>query len=250
MTMHIDLTGKTALITGASRGVGRAAALALRASGARCVALARDAAALDALASADAGITALTADLRDHEGVNSALDVFNEPIDMFVHCAAPMFDYVKIDQLTDEATEAQLDVGLRAPLWLCQRLLPGMMTRRWGRIVLIGSIAASRGIVGSAHYNMVKAAQESLSRSIALEYGRHGVCANTLTLGPIDGERLAIREQEHPGARTRLIQDSPLKRLPTDAQVADIITFFCSDYAAPINGATLDITCAAHLSAR
>jgi NAD(P)-dependent dehydrogenase (short-subunit alcohol dehydrogenase family) len=247
---------QTVLITGASSGIGAELARSYAREGARLVLLARrrdrlEELAAEARAAGAAEVEVHEADVTcDGDVARAVAGLQSRGIGLDIVYANAGFGVAGMMQrLTIADYQRQLDTNVIGLLRTVYETLPGLRAAR-GRLVLIGSVAASRGIIGSAHYNMVKAAQESLSRSIALEYGRHGVCANTLTLGPIDGERLAMREQEHPGVRAKLIQESPLKRLPTDAQVADIITFFCSDYAAPINGATLDITCAAHLSAR
>ena len=85
-------------------------------------------------------------------------------------------------------------------------------------------------------------------RSVALEYGRYHICANTLRISPIDGARLGKRDEEYPGARQNMLSKAPLKRLPTPQEIANIIAFFCSEYIAPVNGATLDVSAASHLN--
>ena len=113
---------------------------------------------------------------------------------------------------------------------------------------MIGSIGSRIGGRGASAYNMVKAGMESMGRSIAMEYGRSRVTANTLALGPIDGERLAEREAQYPGAREAMLKQSPSRRLPTPEEVARVIAWMGSAESAPINGATLDVTWGAHLS--
>lgn len=122
-----------------------------------------------------------------------------------------------------------------------------MMLRRWGRVVLIGSLGGRLGARGGSAYDLSKAALESLGRSIAIEYARYHVTANTLVLGAIDGERLAQREAAYPGARAKLLERAPGRRLPTDEQVADVASWLCSDASAPVNGASIDVSCGAHL---
>lgn len=229
--MKIDLTGRRALITGASRGVGRAVAIAIAEAGAECV----------------AETQALPCDLASPEELDAMLDALPH-IDLFIHCASPSFDYTKLHELDAQQSTLQLQVGVHATTRICARLLPEMMLSRWGRVVITTSLASILGGRGAAPYNMVKAAQESLIRSIALEYGRYKICANALRLGPVDGERLAERDAIYPGARANLISKAPNKFLPTPGQIADVVTFFCSDQVAPINGATLDVSAAIHLN--
>lgn len=247
--MRIDLTGRTALITGASRGVGRAAALALSEAGASCLLLARDADALDAVAAQCPGeARALVADLADPLAITKTLTPELARVDLFVHCAAPWFPYEKLHQLSPEALDRHLRVSAGSAAQISAMLLPELMLKRWGRVVLLSSLGASLGGAGASAYNMGKAALESLARSIALEYGRYHICANVLCLGPVDGERLARRDADHPGARDALLARTPSRRLPTEAQVADLIVMFCSEQIAPVQGATLDVTAATHLN--
>lgn len=247
--MKIDLTGKTALITGASRGVGRAAAYALSAAGARCLLMARDNQALDELTAALPNARAISVDLSDASMLQGSLQAIEEHVDIFIHSASPMFPYTKLHELTPTTLQEQMSVNVYSAVALCEHLLPQMMLKRWGRVILVGSLGGRLGGQGAAAYNMAKASQESLARSIAIEYGRYHICANTLVLAPIDDERLSARDLKSPGARARMLERSPHRRLPTSAQVADLITFFASDYIAPVNGATLDVSCAIHLNA-
>ncbi|HAA55230.1 MAG TPA: hypothetical protein DCE42_10775 [Myxococcales bacterium] len=248
--MHIDLSERTALITGASGGIGRQTALALTRSGAHCVLMARQLDRLGEVAkeAPDDSMTLCPVDLLDEAQLNNALSSLDRHIDIIVHCAAPTFAYNKLHALSQEDTHQQFQVGIHSMTQICAKLLPEMMVKRWGRVVLVSSLSAQLSGRGAAHYNMVKAAQESLARSIALEYGRYRICANTLRLGPIDGPRLAQREQTYPGSRQKMLDKSPSKTLPTPEEVANVIAFFCSTYIAPVNGATLDVTASTHLN--
>jgi len=249
-----DLSGRVALVTGAARGVGQAVAIALSAAGADCVLLAREAGSLEQTTRrmARSPHTILGVDLCDGEALEAAMAALcaTAPPDIFVHCAAPMFTYEKIHAASAQVLDTQLQVNARAAFQVAQHLLPEMMLRRWGRVVLMGSLSARRGDRGAAAYSMSKAALGSLARSITLEYARYQVTANTLVLGPIDGERLRARDAESPGARQRALQHAPARRLPTPEQVAGIVTFLCSPPAAAINGASIDVSCGIHLQAR
>lgn len=252
--MTSALSGQVALITGASGGVGRAVAIALSRMGVRCVLLSRDRDRLEEtaarLSTPPAAIHAL--DLQNRDALDAAMTALcaaQPPPTLFIHGAAPMFTYQKLHQTALDVFSEQLAVNVESAAQICGHLLPEMMLQRRGRIVFLGSLGARVGFRGAAAYNLAKAAQESLVRSIALEYGRYRINANVLVLGPLDGARLASREQAHPGAREALLARSPARRLPTPSQVAEIVVFFCSPSAAPINGATLDVSYGAHLNA-
>ena len=238
------------LVTGASGDLGQATTKALSSVNARCLLVGRSIERLEKVVPADAKDKThlYIADLNDSKQIASMLNALEHHVDIIVHCAAPLFQYTKIHQLTQEQIDVQYQVGIHSLMQVCRELLPKMMLQGWGRIVCAGSLAGAVSGKGSAPYSIVKAAQESYMRSIALEYGRYHICANTLRIGPLDGERLKRRDKEYPGARQKIMNKAPTKRLPTPTQVADIIAFFCSPYIAPVNGATLDVSSAAHLN--
>ncbi len=238
---------RTALVTGASRGVGRAAAHALSARGVRCILVSRDEAGLRETASGcESPTRVMPVDLGDRAAV-SAMDVGD--VDILVHAAAPTFSYEKYHDVGFETLDHQMQVNVGAIGQIASAVLPGMMLRRWGRVVLVGSLGGQLGGRGAAAYNMAKAALESVGRTIAVEYGRYRVTANTLVLSPIDGERLAGREAEYPGAREAMLQLSPARRLPTPEEVAEVVAWMSSEGSAPINGATIDVSWGSHLNA-
>jgi len=248
--LNIDLSNKTVLITGASGDLGQATTKALSNANARCLLVGRSEERLQQTIpkTAKDKTHLYIVDLTQPNQISSMLDTLEYHVDIVVHCAAPLFQYTKIHQLTQEQIDIQYQVGINSLMQICSILLPKMMFQGWGRIVCAGSLAGAVSGKGSAPYSLVKAAQESYMRSIALEYGRYHICANTLRIGPLDGARLKKRDEEYPGARQKMMNKVPTKRLPTPNQVADIIAFFCSSYIEPVNGATLDVSSAAHLN--
>jgi len=194
--MQIDLSQRTILLTGASGELGRKTAVELAKVGAHCILMARQVEALQKTAQQmpEGSASVLSVDLTDSQQIEGALEALPRHVDAIVHCAAPTFKYTKLHQLTEDDTEQQFQVGVHSMMQMCTKLLPEMMLKRWGRVVFASSLASLVSGRGAAHYNMVKSAQESLIRSIALEYGRYQICANALRLGPIDGERLSKRE--------------------------------------------------------
>ena len=248
--MKIDLSGRTALITGASRGVGRACAAALAGAGARCLLLGRDVDALNTLADAlePRGVV-LVADLADPAAVTAAL-AHCLSADIFVHCAAVEPQFQKLHAMPDTALRDTFEVDVFAATRICQAVMPEMMARGWGRVALVGSLASRVGTRGTAAYAMAKAALETLGRSLTLEYGRYGIRANTVLLGPVDGERLARRDAAAEGARKRAVLGTATRALPTPAEVADVVTFLCSEQATAIAGASVEVTGGAHLNTR
>lgn len=251
--MHISLEGRRALVTGASRGLGRAICEHFVASGASVAALARSEDALLELQDEQGGehnVFALPADLADPEEMEDAtarlLADFGAP-DILVMNAAAMFRYGKFHRVREDDLRTRLEVDLLSHMRLAQRIVPKMQASGFGRVIGIGSTASRFGARGSAVYNTGKAALEGFVRSLAAEYGAHGVTANLCVLGPIATERIEERLKLHPESIEALDQRTGVRELPSPHDIAPIITFLCSDIAGIINGSILDITAGTHL---
>ena len=184
-----SLDGRVAVVTGGSSGIGRAVAGALAGAGAAVVIVARDrarlAATVDELLADGRRAAWVGADLGTRDGVRAAADeaagVFGEP-DILVNCAGinlrpPM------GELGEDVWDATMAVNLEAPFLLGQRFGPGMAERGFGRIIHITSQQAHRAFVHSGAYGVSKGALESLARSQAEAWSRHGVTCNTLVPG-------------------------------------------------------------------
>ncbi len=235
------IDGKTALVTGASGGIGAAIARALHAQGA-AVALSgtrRDA--LEALA-AELGERAhvCPADLRDPAAADAlvaAAEAAAGPLHALVNNAGLTRDGLAM-RMKDEDWQAVMDVDLTAPFRLARAALRGMVRRRAGRIVGIGSVVGSTGNPGQANYAAAKAGLVGMTKALAQEVGSRGVTVNMVSPGFVD---TAMTEQLSPAQRERLLAAIPLGRLGKPEDVAAAVAYLVSDAAAWVTGATLHV---------
>jgi gluconate 5-dehydrogenase len=189
LAARFDLTGRRALVTGGSSGVGAAMARALGQAGARVLLAARREAELDVAAQAlrDEGIDAVTlaVDLSDANAVRAAGQAAVQRcggIDILVNAAGVNLRQ-PFAEVTPEAWQMQLALHLGAPFFLTQALAPGMAARGWGRIVNIASLQSFRAFAHSAPYGAGKGGIVQLTRAIAQEWGRHGITCNAIGPG-------------------------------------------------------------------
>ncbi|MER5882941.1 SDR family oxidoreductase [Streptomyces sp. NPDC001941] len=186
---QFGLDGRTALVTGASSGIGRAIAQALAAAGARVVLLGRDEARLAEAVTAvrDAGgeAASVAADVGDREALRAAaeraVEPFGEP-DVLVASAGVNLR-PPLEQLSESDWDTTMAVNLDAPFLLGQRFGPGMARRGWGRIIHLASQQSVRAFGNSGAYGVSKAAVSALTRSQAEAWSRHGVCVNAIAPG-------------------------------------------------------------------
>ena len=184
-----DLTGKTALITGGSSGLGEAIALALGMAGAEVGIAARGEASLkqasDRLSAKGIKNSYFTANLSHleeaHELTNQALSEFGK-VDILVN-AAGINLREPFDQITPSSWQEQLNVQLGAPFFMTQALAPQMKQRNWGRIINIGSLQSYRAFANSAPYGAAKGGIIQLTRAIAQEWSKHGITCNAIGPG-------------------------------------------------------------------
>jgi 3-oxoacyl-[acyl-carrier protein] reductase len=239
--MHIDLGGKNALVTGSTRGIGRAIAGALAAAGARVAIVGRDKTRADAAArELAAGAQGFAFDVADIAAVNQLVsDVEGAfgSVDILVNNAGLTRDNLLV-RLKDEDWDAVLDANLRGAFAATRAAARGMMKRRWGRIINIASIVGLTGNKGQANYAASKAGLIGMSKAIAKELASRNVLVNVIAPGFIDTDMTAALTAE---ARQALASQIPLERLGTPADIADAATFLASDHASYITGQVLVI---------
>ncbi|WP_030932866.1 SDR family NAD(P)-dependent oxidoreductase [Streptomyces sp. NRRL B-24720] len=235
--MSNDLAQQTALVTGATAGIGRATALALAARGADVIVHGRNPErAADTLRQIEAlGAAARfePADLSDPAQVTALAERAGQ-VDILVNNAG-IFRFVRTADTTPDTFDAHIATNLRAPYLLVQALAPGMTTRGHGAIVNISSGAASTPGLGSGIYGATKAALESLTRVWAAEYGPYGVRVNAVAAGPTRTEGTAAYGDAFESAG----QAVALRRLAKAEEIAAAIAFMASPDASYVNGATL-----------
>lgn len=227
---------RVALITGSARGMGRAMCKLLAERGHRVVGV-------DVIAQ-DPGPYALTLqeDLRDPAApgriVAGVISEFGQ-VDILIHNAAVLITEHGLHEVTLEDYERQLDVNLRALLFLAQAAAEDMRTRGWGRIIAISSIGArTGGLSQSAVYSASKAGQIAVMKNFARNYGEHGVTANTILPGAVDG---AMTVDLTPQQRDTFISQIPLGRFAEPAEIARVAAFMASDESSWITGASIDV---------
>jgi 3-oxoacyl-[acyl-carrier protein] reductase len=253
--MDLGISGRVALVAGASRGIGRACALSLAREGADVALIARDAAALQGVAreisAAGRRAIAIPCDVTHRASLRAAVSHTTTTLGaptLLVLAVAAIYAPKKLANVDDAETDALLDADIKSNVDLCRLTLEGMMDARFGRIVAIGSVAAHTGVSGGALYSAGKAALEGLTRGIALDYGRRGITANVVSVSFAATERLETRVAHDEGARERLVRATAIRRIPTPAEVADIVTFLCSSQASIITGTVVEATAGAHLN--
>jgi NAD(P)-dependent dehydrogenase (short-subunit alcohol dehydrogenase family) len=239
----IDFTGRVAIVTGAARGLGRAAAERLHELGAAVAVNTRDRERAGALARS-IGERALAvpgdiaADGVPEEIVRLTLDRFGR-IDILVNNAA-LARSTRFGDLTVEEWRAALEVNMTAPFLLTKAALPAMKAQHYGRIVNISSSAGRTvSTLGGAHYTASKAGLLGLTRAAAKELGAFGITVNAICPGMIDTE--LTRENASDELLERLAAGYPVPRLGTAREVADLICFAASEEAGYITGASFDI---------
>ena len=234
--MKIDLTGKNALVTGSTRGIGRAIAEAFAESGARVAVVGRDQQRADEAAGAiGRGAKGFAADVSDTATVAKLIDDVEKSfgsIDVLVNNAGITRDNL-VMRLKDEDWDAVLNANVRGAFAAIRAVSRGMMKRRSGRIINIASIVGLIGNKGQANYAASKAGLIALTKSVAKELGSRNILVNAVAPGFIETEMTAAMTQE---ARDALGKQIALERLGSAHDVAAMVAFLASDLASYITG--------------
>jgi 3-oxoacyl-[acyl-carrier protein] reductase len=237
--VNIDLSGRSALVTGSTRGIGRAIAETLAGAGARVAVVGRDASRASEVASA-IGMDAqgFACDVGDVASVTALVEgverAFGQ-VDILVNNAGLTRDNI-LFRLKDEDWDAVLDANLRGAFVAIRAAARGMMKRRWGRIINIASVVGIIGNKGQANYAASKAGLIGLTKSVARELASRNILVNAVAPGFIETDMTAAMTEE---ARATLSGQIPLERLGAPADVAAAVAYLASDLASYVTGQVL-----------
>src|SRR5215218_3028783 len=238
MALQIDLSGRVALVTGSTRGIGRDIAATLTACGARVAVVGRDLGRAEEAAQAFAGARGFACDVADTaqaaklvEDVESAFG----SLDILVNNAGLTRDNI-IPRLKDEDWDAVMNANLRGAFATIRAATRGMMKRRWGRIINITSVVGLMGNKGQSNYAASKAGLIGLTKSVAKEFASRNILANVIAPGFIETDMTGAMTAE---ARAALMGNIPLERLGSPADIAAMVAFLASDHASYITGQVL-----------
>jgi 3-oxoacyl-[acyl-carrier protein] reductase len=239
--MNIDLTGRNAVVTGSTRGIGRAVAEALAQSGARVAVVGREKEKASAVAAEiGGGAAGFACDVSDTAAVAQLIaDVEKEfgSIDILVNNAGITRDNL-VMRLKDEDWNAVMSANLRGAFAAIRAASRGMMKKRSGRIINMASVVGLTGNKGQANYAASKAGLIALTKSVAKELGSRNILVNAIAPGFIETE---MTDAMTPEARAALNGLIPLERLGKTSDIASAVVFLASDHASYITGQVLVI---------
>jgi 3-oxoacyl-[acyl-carrier protein] reductase len=235
---------RTAFVTGASRGIGKACAFALASAGARVVVAART---LDRCEEVAAEIRA-----QGHEAMAVAIDLSSKesivqavgqaakdfgPIHILVNNAGIIKDGLALRMKTEDWTSV-IDTNLSGSFYASQAVMQGMMKERWGRIINIASVVGQMGNAGQANYVAAKAGLIGLTKSLARELSSRNITVNAVAPGFISTDMTAVLSEE---IKQKMLVNIPLARFGTSEDIAEAVKFLASDAAGYITGHVLDV---------
>lgn len=247
----MTLAGKVALITGASRGIGRSIAEALSAAGATVVGTATTeagaAAISDRLKAAGSSGCGMALNVTDPASVEQLVKSVNEQfgnIDILVNNAGVTRDNLLM-RMKDEEWEEVINTNLTSIYRLSKACVRGMSKARWGRIINISSVVGEMGNAGQSNYAATKAGVAGFARALARELGSRNITVNTVAPGFIDTDMTHVLPDAQKQA---LLGQIPLARLGRPEEIAAVVAFLASDAAAYITGETLHVNGGMYMS--
>lgn len=243
-----DLQGKVALVTGASRGIGKAIAVQLSSLGATVIGTATSDSGAQAISDylAEQG-TGMRLNVTNDEDISECLKLINEKygaVDILINNAGITRDNLLMRMKDDEWNDI-LSTNLSSVFKLSKAVMRGMMKKKQGRIVSIGSVVGSTGNAGQANYAAAKAAVIGFSKSMAREIASRGITVNVVAPGFIDTDMTRSLSDEQKEA---IFKDIPANRLGKPEEIAATVAFLCSESAAYISGETIHVNGGMHMA--
>lgn len=240
----MSLDGKIALVTGATRGIGRAIADALGKQGATVVGTATSQGGADTITAnlKEAGIEGfgMVMDVSDPDSIDAGLKKMTGELGapvILVNNAGITRDNLLL-RLKDDDWSAVIETNLSSVYRLSKSVLRGMAKARWGRIINISSVVAGMGNPGQGNYCAAKAGVEGFTRSLAREMSNRGITANCVAPGFIDTDMTKALDE---GQRNAMLENIPAGRLGAPEEVAAVVAFLASDAAAYVTGDTINV---------
>lgn len=244
----LSLAGRVALVTGGSRGIGRAIAERLAEAGARIVIsyLKDETAASEATAAIQSQFKVEAASVRaDVSNVSEAARLVQTASDKFgrldiLVCNAGVWEGAPVEEISEELWDRVLDVNLKGTWAVCRAAVPLLKRQGWGRIVSVSSTAGQRGEANYSNYAASKAGQIAFTKSLAAELGAYGVTVNAVAPGWVETE-MTTRAFTVEGFRRSAESTIPLGRIASPDDIALPVLFLCSEWARHITGEVLNI---------
>ncbi len=240
MALPIDLTGKVALVTGSTRGIGRTIAKTLVDAGAKVAVVGRDLVKAEQVAEALGEARGFACDVADPASVTMLVQTVEDAfgsLDILVNNAGITRDNLML-RMKDEDWDAVLDTNLRSAFVAIRAAQRGMMKRRWGRIINIASVVGIFGNKGQANYAASKAGMIGLSKSVAKELASRNILCNVVAPGFITSD---MTDAMTPQAVEALAAQIPLERFGAAQDVAGVVAVLASEHAAYITGQVLAV---------
>ena len=237
-----ELTGKTALVTGASGGIGKAIATRLHQQGAYVVLHGtREEKLINLANQLGSNSSCITADLSDLEAVSSLVEsasiLCDSPIDILINNAGFAIDGLLLRMKVEE-WQRVLDVNLTANMILCRTAIRSMIKQKWGRIISISSIVGVTGNSGQTNYSASKAGMIGFCKSLAQEVASRGITVNVVAPGFIETPMTEMLEEKQ---REKLLGQVPVGRLGTPDEVASAVIYLATSEASYLTGSTMHV---------
>jgi NAD(P)-dependent dehydrogenase (short-subunit alcohol dehydrogenase family) len=252
-----QLDGAVAVVTGAGTGIGREISLRLAADGADVVLTGRSAGPMEEVAAEVRAVggraSVVRMDLREPASIEAAAKAVQEEfgrVDVLVNNSGVGGPSAPLWEIDPEEWEDTFRVNVTGTFLVCRAFLPGMVERRSGSVVVIGSMTGKRPLVNRTPYAASKTALIGLVRTLAFELGPHGIRVNLVSPGPVEGKRIQwVLEQQAQArgitfeqARDDFTSGSPLKRLVPPGDVADAVAYLASPRSASITGDDINVS--------